>query len=168
MLIYEYLPNRSLDTILFDSSKHEQLDWGRLYKIINGIARGLLYLHEDSQLKVIHRDIKVSNILLDEDMNPKIADFGLARLIGCDQTRETTKQVAGTFGYIAPEYAMRGQYSSKSDIFSFGVLVLEILTGKKNSNFIETEEANNLLSYTWQRNNLRDTRPISGGSLVKK
>ncbi|XP_039139908.1 cysteine-rich receptor-like protein kinase 10 [Dioscorea cayenensis subsp. rotundata] len=168
MLIYEYLPNRSLDTILFDSSNHEQLDWGRRYKIINGIARGLLYLHEDSQLKVIHRDIKVSNILLDEDMNPKIADFGLARLIGCDQTRETTKQVAGTFGYIAPEYAMRGQYSSKSDIFSFGVLVLEILTGKKNSNFLKTEEANNLLSYTWQRNNLRDTRPISGGSLVKK
>ncbi|KAM0952314.1 putative protein kinase RLK-Pelle-DLSV family [Dioscorea sansibarensis] len=165
MLIYEYVPNRSLDTILFDSTKCEELDWGRRYKITNGIARGLLYLHEDSLLKVIHRDIKVSNILLDEeDMNPKIADFGLARVIGCDRTRETTKRVAGTFGYIAPEYAMRGQYSAKSDIFSFGVLVLEILTGKKNSNFLETEQANNLLSYHWRRETISEILdPSLGG-----
>ncbi|KAM0952318.1 putative protein kinase RLK-Pelle-DLSV family [Dioscorea sansibarensis] len=150
ILVYEYVPNRSLDTILFDSMKREELDWGRRYNIINGIARGLLYLHEDSQLKIIHRDLKASNILLDEDMNPKISDFGLARLFGGDQTGGTTSRVVGTFGYMAPEYAMRGQYSAKSDIFSFGVLVLEILTGRKNSNFLETEQAEDLLSYTWQ------------------
>ncbi|KAJ0983258.1 hypothetical protein J5N97_011513 [Dioscorea zingiberensis] len=150
MLIYEYVPNRSLDTILFDSIKREQLDWGRRYKIISGIARGLLYLHEDSQLKIIHRDLKASNILLDEDMNAKISDFGLARLFGGDQTGGTTSRVVGTFGYMAPEYAMRGQFSAKSDIFSFGVLVLEILTGRKNSNFLETEQAEDLLSYVWE------------------
>ncbi|KAJ0983346.1 hypothetical protein J5N97_011601 [Dioscorea zingiberensis] len=150
MLVYEYVPNRSLDTILFDSIQHEQLDWGRRYKIISGIARGLLYLHEDSQLKIIHRDLKASNILLDEDMNPKISDFGFARLFGGDQTRGTTSRVVGTFGYMAPEYVIRGQYSAKSDIFSFGVLVLEILTGRKNSNFLDTELAEDLLSYAWE------------------
>ncbi|KAJ0983407.1 hypothetical protein J5N97_011662 [Dioscorea zingiberensis] len=150
MLVYEYVPNRSLDTILFDSIKREQLDWGRRYKIISGIARGLLYLHEDSQLKIIHRDLKASNILLDEDMNPKISDFGFARLFGGDQTGGTTSRVVGTFGYMAPEYVMRGQFSAKSDIFSFGVLVLEILTGQKNSNFPETEQADDLLSYVWE------------------
>ncbi|KAM0952317.1 putative protein kinase RLK-Pelle-DLSV family [Dioscorea sansibarensis] len=150
MLVYEYVPNRSLDTILFDSAKSEQLDWGRRYKIISGIARGLLYLHEDSQLKIIHRDLKASNILLDEEMHPKISDFGLARLFQCDQTGGTTSRVVGTFGYMAPEYVMRGQYSAKSDIFSYGVLVLEILTGRKNSNFLESEQAEDLLSYTWE------------------
>ncbi|KAM0952316.1 putative protein kinase RLK-Pelle-DLSV family [Dioscorea sansibarensis] len=150
MLVYEYVPNRSLDTVLFDSMKREQLDWGRRYKIISGIARGLLYLHEDSQLKIIHRDLKASNILLDEDMDPKISDFGLARLFVGDQTGGTTRRVVGTFGYMAPEYALRGQYSAKSDIFSFGVLVLEIPTGRKNSNFLETGQAQDLLSYTWR------------------
>ncbi|KAH7662212.1 Non-specific serine/threonine protein kinase protein [Dioscorea alata] len=96
ILVYEYVPNRSLDTILFDSVKRKELDWERRYKIINGIARGLLYLHEDSQLKIIHRDLKASNILLDEDMNPKISDFGLARLFGGDQIGGTTSRVVGT------------------------------------------------------------------------
>ncbi|KAJ0983295.1 hypothetical protein J5N97_011550 [Dioscorea zingiberensis] len=150
MLVYEYVPNRSLDTILFDSIKREQLYWGRRYKIITGIARGLLYLHEDSQLKIIHRDLKASNILLDEDMNAKISDFGLARLVGGDQTGGSTSRVAGTFGYMAPEYVMRGKFSAKSDIFSFGVLVLEILTGQKNSNFSETEQVQDLLSCAWE------------------
>ncbi|XP_039139773.1 cysteine-rich receptor-like protein kinase 6 [Dioscorea cayenensis subsp. rotundata] len=165
MLVYEYVPNRSLDTILFDSIKREQLDWQRRYKIISGIARGLLYLHEDSQPKIIHRDLKASNILLDDDMNPKISDFGLARLFVGDQLGGTTRRVVGTFGYMAPEYALRGQYSAKSDIFSFGVLVLEILTGQKNSNFLETGLAKDLLSYTWQHWRKRTISEIIDPSL---
>ncbi|XP_038975168.1 cysteine-rich receptor-like protein kinase 6 isoform X2 [Phoenix dactylifera] len=96
LLVYEYVPNRSLDTILFDCIKREQLNWGRRYKIIGGIARGLLYLHEESQLKIVHRDLKASNVLLDAELNPKISDFGLARLFGGDQTQATTSRVVGT------------------------------------------------------------------------
>jgi hypothetical protein len=96
LLVYEFVPNRSLDLILFDTEKSEQLDWEKRYKIINGIARGLQYLHEDSQLKVVHRDLKASNILLDVNMNPKISDFGLARIFGRDQTQAVTKNVIGT------------------------------------------------------------------------
>ncbi|KAF8669161.1 hypothetical protein HU200_051488 [Digitaria exilis] len=136
LLVYEFVPNRSLDLVLFDteSEKREQLNWGQRYKIINGIARGLQYLHEDSQLKVVHRDLKASNILLDANMNPKISDFGLARIFGRDQTQAITSRVVGTYGYMAPEYLMRGNYSVKSDAFSFGVMVLEIVTGRKNNN----------------------------------
>ncbi|CAN6205621.1 unnamed protein product, partial [Urochloa humidicola] len=113
--------------------KSKELDWGRRFNIINGIARGLNYLHEDSQLKIIHRDLKASNVLLDSDYTPKISDFGLARLFGGDQSREATNSVVGTYGYMSPEYAMRGHYSIKSDVFSFGVLILEILTGRRSS-----------------------------------
>ena len=96
LLVYEFVPNRSLDLILFGTDKREQqLDWGQRYKIINGIARGLQYLHEDSQL-MVHRDLKASNILLDENMNPKISDFGLARIFGRDQTQAVTSRVVGT------------------------------------------------------------------------
>ncbi|KAK1303139.1 Cysteine-rich receptor-like protein kinase 8 [Acorus calamus] len=143
LLIYEYIPNKSLNTFLFDPVKVKELTWERRYKIIEGIARGMLYLHEESQLKIIHRDLKVSNILLDKDMNPKISDFGMARLFGIDQTQDNTSRVVGTYGYMAPEYAMRGHYSIKSDAFSFGVLVLEIITGLRNSSF-------DLLSHVWK------------------
>ncbi|KAJ1291236.1 hypothetical protein BS78_02G301800 [Paspalum vaginatum] len=126
LLVYEYMPNRSIDTILFDPEKSKELDWGKRLNIINGIARGLNYLHEDSQLKIIHRDLKASNILLDSDYTPKISDFGLARLFGGDQSQVAASSVVGTYGYMAPEYAMRGHYSVKSDVFSFGILMLEI------------------------------------------
>ncbi|XP_073108422.1 cysteine-rich receptor-like protein kinase 6 isoform X1 [Elaeis guineensis] len=151
LLVYEYVPNRSLDTILFDPEKREQLNWGKRNKIIGGIARGLLYLHEESQLKIIHRDLKASNILLDADLNPKISDFGLARLFGRDQTQDITSRVVGTFGYMAPEYAMRGQFSIKSDVYSFGILILEIVTGRKNSGFSNSEFAQDIVNYVWER-----------------
>ncbi|EAZ40143.1 hypothetical protein OsJ_24586 [Oryza sativa Japonica Group] len=151
LLVYEFVPNRSLDLILFDTEKSEQLDWEKRYKIINGIARGLQYLHEDSQLKVVHRDLKASNILLDVNMNPKISDFGLARIFGRDQTQAVTKNVIGTYGYMAPEYLTRGNYSVKSDVFSFGVMVLEIVTGRKNNHSYNSQQSEDLLTMIWEQ-----------------
>ncbi|EAZ40166.1 hypothetical protein OsJ_24612 [Oryza sativa Japonica Group] len=151
MLVYEYMPNKSLDTFLFDEEKRRQLDWTTRFRIIEGIARGLQYLHQDSQKKIVHRDMKASNILLDADMNPKIGDFGLARLFGQDQTREITNRIVGTFGYMSPEYVTHGQYSTKSDVFSFGILVIEIVTGRRRNNgpyFFEPNE--DIISIVWR------------------
>ncbi|XP_073004948.1 cysteine-rich receptor-like protein kinase 25 [Typha latifolia] len=150
LLVYEYLPHKSLDTILFDSSRRGKLDWGSRYKIIEGIGRGLLYLHKDSCLKIVHRDLKASNILLDGDMNPKISDFGLAKLVNVDETQWNTSRIAGTYGYMAPEYALHGIFSTKSDVFSYGVIVLEILTGQRNNSYQESGQLVDLLRYVWQ------------------
>ncbi|XP_042478103.1 cysteine-rich receptor-like protein kinase 10 isoform X1 [Macadamia integrifolia] len=150
LLIYEFVPNKSLDYFLFDSFKRAELNWERRCKIIEGIARGLLYLHEDSQFKIIHRDLKPGNILLDAKMNPKISDFGLAKLVVMDQTRENTKNIAGTIGYMAPEYAIKGRFSVKSDVYSFGVILLEILSAKRVNNFYRGEDSQNLLEYAWR------------------
>ncbi|KAM3305101.1 hypothetical protein P3S67_011967 [Capsicum chacoense] len=131
-------------------TKRKLLDWPKLFDIINGIARGILYLHQDSRLRIIHRDLKASNILLDTDMNPKISDFGIARSVAGNDIGAKTRNVVGTHGYMSPEYAIDGIFSVKSDVFSFGVLVLEIVCGKRNRGFVHQDHNLNLLGHAWK------------------
>ncbi|XP_048329328.2 probable LRR receptor-like serine/threonine-protein kinase At1g56140 isoform X2 [Ziziphus jujuba] len=147
LLVYEYMENKSLDQALF-GNKRLSLNWSTRYEICSGIARGLTYLHEDSRLRIIHRDVKASNILLDSNLNPKISDFGLARLYNDRKTHISTR-VAGTIGYLAPEYAMRGHLTEKTDVFAFGVVALEIVSGRLNSDSSLEEEKMYLLEWAW-------------------
>lgn len=148
LLVYEYMKNRSLDLILYGKSDIF-LNWNTRFQIILGIARGLQYLHEDSHVRIVHRDIKASNILLDEKFQPRIGDFGLARFFPEDQAYLSTT-FAGTLGYTAPEYAIRGELSEKADIYSFGVLVLEIISCRKNTDLTLTSETQYLPEYAWR------------------
>ncbi|KAJ9132062.1 hypothetical protein P3X46_034575 [Hevea brasiliensis] len=148
LLVYEYMKNRSLDLILYGKSDHF-LDWKTRFQIILGIARGLQYLHEDSHLRIVHRDIKASNILLDDKFQPRIGDFGLARFFPEDQAYLSTT-FAGTLGYTAPEYAIRGELSEKADIYSFGVLVLEIISCRKNTDLTLPSDMQYLPEYAWK------------------
>ncbi|EPS63221.1 hypothetical protein M569_11565, partial [Genlisea aurea] len=138
LVVYEYMENNSLAHALFGSNGSElMLEWATRFDICIGIARGLAFLHEESQLKIVHRDIKATNVLLDKKLNPKISDFGLARLHEGEKTHISTK-IAGTIGYMAPEYALWGYLTEKADVYSFGVVVLEIISGKSNNNYMPT------------------------------
>ncbi|KAG6572464.1 putative LRR receptor-like serine/threonine-protein kinase, partial [Cucurbita argyrosperma subsp. sororia] len=147
LLVYEFLENKSLDQALF-GKKHLIIDWAKRFEICVGVARGLTYLHEESRLRIVHRDVKASNILLDGNLIPKISDFGLAKLYDDKKTHISTR-VAGTIGYLAPEYAMRGHLTEKADVFGFGVVALEIVSGRPNSYPSLEQHKIYLLDWTW-------------------
>ncbi|XP_076926139.1 putative LRR receptor-like serine/threonine-protein kinase At1g07650 [Bidens hawaiensis] len=149
-LIYEYMENNCVSRAIFgrDKVSKAKLTWPVRLKICIGIARGLLYLHEESQLKIVHRDIKTSNVLLDKNLNAKISDFGLAKLNDDGNTHISTR-IAGTLGYMAPEYAMRGYLTPKADVYSFGIVALEIVSGKSNTNYRPKEDFVYLLDWAY-------------------
>ncbi|RDY08668.1 Cysteine-rich receptor-like protein kinase 2, partial [Mucuna pruriens] len=149
LLIYEYLPNKSLDRFIFDENKARELKWDKRYDIIIGTAEGLVYLHENSNTRIIHRDIKASNILLDAKLRAKIADFGLARSFQEDKSHISTA-IAGTLGYMAPEYLAHGQLTEKADVYSYGVLLLEIITGRQNNMSKALEYSDSIIIMTWK------------------
>ncbi|XP_074568993.1 receptor-like serine/threonine-protein kinase At1g78530 isoform X2 [Curcuma longa] len=156
LLIYELMPNGNLDSFLHGKlSKQSPLDWAARHRIAVGAARGLSYLHHDCIPHIIHRDIKSSNILLDQNMEARVSDFGLATLMHADQTHVSTV-VAGTFGYLAPEYFDTGRATTKGDVYSFGVVLLELLTGKRPSDESFIEEGTKLV--TWVRDVVQGQR----------
>ncbi|KAM3403753.1 hypothetical protein ACQJBY_007086 [Aegilops geniculata] len=147
ILVYEYMSNKSLDTFIFDPRRRATLSWKKRMDIILGVARGLLYLHQDSRHTMIHRDLKVANVLLDGDMVAKISDFGIAKLfssISDSQDSTVTERIVGTYGYMSPEYAMDGLVSFLQDVYSLGVLLLEIVSGRRN------QRSFNLIAHAWK------------------
>ncbi|KAK1421479.1 hypothetical protein QVD17_23838 [Tagetes erecta] len=149
-LILEYIPQGSLDNFLW-GDKRGTLNWEKRFNIILGVARGLAHLHNEFHVKIIHRDIKLNNILLDNDFQPKICDFGLARLQPDDQTHVSTRRLAGTLGYMAPEYAINGHLSEKVDIYSFGIVVLETISGRRcTDEHFSGPDTSHLLEHAWQ------------------
>ncbi|XP_006346571.1 receptor-like serine/threonine-protein kinase ALE2 isoform X2 [Solanum tuberosum] len=147
-LLYELIPNGSVESHLHGVDKESSpLDWNARMKIALGAARGLAYLHEDSSPRVIHRDFKSSNILLEHDFTPKVSDFGLARAALDEGERHISTRVMGTFGYVAPEYAMTGHLLVKSDVYSYGVVLLELLTGKKPVDMSQPPGQENLVAW---------------------
>ncbi|XP_047939273.1 cold-responsive protein kinase 1-like [Salvia hispanica] len=150
ILVYNYLENNSLATTLLGGGHCSiHFSWQTRVKICIGVARGLAYLHEEVRPHIVHRDIKASNILLDKYLSPKISDFGLAKLMPPNMTHVSTR-VAGTIGYLAPEYAIRGQLTRRADIYSFGVLLIEIVSGRCNTNTRLPIEEQYILERTWQ------------------
>ncbi|CAL1370055.1 unnamed protein product [Linum trigynum] len=149
MLVYEYLPNKSLDCFLFDKKQSSCLIWETRFRIATGVARGLLYLHEEAPMRILHGDIKASNILLDEKLSPKITDFGLAWMFPEEDTHVNTSTISGTLGYMAPEYSMYGDLSVKIDVFSYGILLLEIISGRKSIDFSFGPGRYDLLHSAW-------------------
>ncbi|XP_031474724.2 cysteine-rich receptor-like protein kinase 10 [Nymphaea colorata] len=149
MLIYEFMLNGSLDAFFNDPQKRQSLDWEKRFNIIMGSAKGIMYLHEDSRLNIIHRDLKAGNVLLDEQMTAKISDFGMARIFKGDNNPKATQRIVGTHGYMAPEYAIDGQFSIKSDVYSFGVLLLEIVSGQTYGGFHFSKMGYSLIGYAW-------------------
>uniref|UniRef100_A0A7N0TMU8 Cysteine-rich receptor-like protein kinase 42 n=1 Tax=Kalanchoe fedtschenkoi TaxID=63787 RepID=A0A7N0TMU8_KALFE len=147
LLVYEYVENKSLDSFIFDKKQGEGLSWKQRLNIIIGTAEGIAHLHGGSETRIIHRDIKSSNVLLDHDMNAKIADFGLVRCFGADKSHLSTG-IAGTLGYMAPEYLVRGQLTEKADVYSFGVLLIEIVCGRRNNVFVHGSGC--LLQMVWK------------------
>ncbi|KAL3849317.1 hypothetical protein ACJIZ3_011199 [Penstemon smallii] len=168
LLIYEYLENNSLARALFGPEEHQlNMDWPTRRKICIGIARGLAYLHEESRIKIVHRDIKATNVLLDKNLAPKISDFGLAKLDEEDNTHISTR-IAGTFGYMAPEYAMRGYLTDKADVYSFGVVLLEVVSGRSNTSIKPKEECFNLLDWANSLNENGDLMELVDPRLESK
>ncbi|PNX76916.1 serine/threonine-protein kinase PBS1-like protein, partial [Trifolium pratense] len=157
ILVYEYMSNGSLEDHLFELPPGKKpLDWYTRMKIAEGAARGLEYLHAEASPPVIYRDFKASNILLDENFNPKLSDFGLAKLGPTGDKTHVSTRVMGTYGYCAPEYASTGQLTTKSDVYSFGVVFLEMITGRRVLDFSRSSEEENLV--TWALPLLKNKR----------